>query len=60
MKTRLFLFTVLVMNCLTGFSQKYLWSSQFGIADVETSAKSMAIQQCIPHRLFHRSRNDNW
>ena len=43
MKTRLFLFTVLVMNCLTGFSQKYLWSSQFGIADVETSAKSMAI-----------------
>lgn len=43
MKTRLFLFTVLVMNCLTGFSQKHLWSSQFGIADVETSAKSMAI-----------------
>ena len=43
MKTRLFLFTVLVMNCLTGFSQKYLWSSHFGIADVETSAKSMAI-----------------
>lgn len=43
MKTKLFLFTVLVMNCLTGFSQKYLWSSQFGITDVETSAKSMAI-----------------
>lgn len=43
MKTRVFLFTALVMNCLTGFSQKYLWNSQFGIADTETSAKSMAI-----------------
>ena len=43
MRTKVFLFTALVMNCLTGFSQKYLWNSQFGIADTETSAKSMAI-----------------
>lgn len=43
MKTRLFLFTVLVMSYLTGFSQKYLWSSQFGITDVEISAKGMVI-----------------
>ena len=28
MRTKVFLFTALVMNCLTGFSQKYLWNSQ--------------------------------
>ena len=43
MRTKVFLFTALVMNCLTGFSQKYLWNSQFCIADTDTSAKSMAI-----------------
>ena len=40
MRTKVFLFTALVMNCLTGFSQKYLWNSQFGIADTEILQKA--------------------